>query len=65
MREGNPAAYFKGMLSLLPKDMSLRDTNRANTLESFPATQALIERVIREREAEVAVLDKKSPEIVR
>jgi hypothetical protein len=65
VREGNPAAYFKGMLSLLPKDMSLRDTNRANTLESFPATQALIERVIREREAEVAVLDKKSPEIVR
>jgi hypothetical protein len=65
VREGNPAAYFKGMLSLLPRDMSLRDTNRANTLESFPATQALIERVIREREAEVAVLDKKSPEIVR
>jgi hypothetical protein len=65
VREGNPAAYFKGMLSLLPKDMSLRDTNRANTLESFPATQALIERVIREREAEVAVLDKKSPDIVR
>jgi hypothetical protein len=64
VREGNPAAYFKGMLSLLPRDMSLRDTNRANTLESFPATQALIERVIREREAEVAVLDKKSPEIV-
>jgi hypothetical protein len=27
----NPAGYFKGLLSLLPKVVSLRDTNKANT----------------------------------
>ena len=43
----------------------LRQPQEHSKLDSFPATQALIERVIREREAEVVVLDKKSPEIVR
>lgn len=52
VRAENPAAYFKGMLSLLPKDVSLEAQIEQTPYGSMAATQALIEQVIRESEAQ-------------
>ena len=64
VREENPLAYFKGLLSLLPKDESV-ETQTEQTCsdsESLSATVAFIERLRQASKAEEAALDKKSPE---
>jgi hypothetical protein len=43
VRDENPLAYLKGMLSLLPKDVSSETQTEQTPSEGFPETQALIE----------------------
>jgi hypothetical protein len=52
VREDNPAAYFKGMLSLVPKDVSIEgDIKQAPLyIEPMLATMAWIEQVLSESE---------------
>ena len=52
MREDNPAAYFKGMLSLVPKDVSVEGDIKQAPLYTEPmlATMAWIEQVLSESE---------------
>jgi hypothetical protein len=52
VREENVVAYFKGIISLLPKDLSLEGhlTDERTGFGSLTATQAFIEQVIRESE---------------
>ena len=52
MREENPVAYFKGLLSLLPKDVSLEvHTDELPVFHlNFSASKVLLEKVIREAE---------------
>jgi hypothetical protein len=61
VRAENPLAHFKAMLSLLPKDVSLKTQTEQTPLDRFPATQALIDQVIGERKAQGAALVKNSP----
>jgi hypothetical protein len=51
-REENPATYFKGMLSLLPKDVSVEGELSQAPLKTEPvsATMAWIEQVLSESE---------------
>jgi hypothetical protein len=49
VREDNPTAYVKGMLSLVQKDVSLESQISQVQTESVPATKAWIERIISER----------------
>jgi hypothetical protein len=62
VRDENPLAYLKGMLILLPKDVSSETQTEQTPSEGFPETQAIIERIRRESEAQDAALDKNSPE---
>jgi hypothetical protein len=50
VREDNPAAYFKGMLSLIPKDVSVEgELNKAPLKpEPLSATMAFVEVVLSE-----------------
>ena len=50
VREDNPAAYFKGMLSLIPKDVSVEGKLNKAPLKPEPlsATMAWIEQVVQE-----------------
>jgi hypothetical protein len=52
VREDNPAAYFKGMLSLVPKDVSVEGDIKQAPLYTEPisATMAWIEQVLSESE---------------
>jgi hypothetical protein len=52
VREDNPAAYFKGMLSLVPKDVSIEGDIKQAPLYTEPmlATMAWIEQVLSEIE---------------
>jgi hypothetical protein len=52
VREENPATYFKGMLSLLPKDVSVEGELSQAPLKTEPvsATMAWIEQVLSESE---------------
>jgi hypothetical protein len=52
VREDNPAAYFKGMLSLVPKDVSVEGELKQAPLYTEPmlATMAWIEQVLSEIE---------------
>jgi hypothetical protein len=52
VREDNPAAYFKGMLSLVPKDVSIEGDIKQAPLYTEPmlATMAWIEQVLSESE---------------
>jgi hypothetical protein len=52
VRKDNPAAYFKGMLSLVPKDVSIEgDIKQAPLyIEPMLATMAWIEQVLSESE---------------
>ena len=50
VREDNPAAYFKGMLSLVPKDVSVEGELRQAPLDTEPmlATMAFLESIVSE-----------------
>jgi hypothetical protein len=50
VREDNPAAYFKGMLSLVPKDVSVEGDIKQAPLYTEPlsTTLAWIEQVVQE-----------------
>ena len=52
VRDDNPAAYFKGMLSLVPKDVSIEGDIKQALLYTEPmlATMAWIEQVLSESE---------------
>ncbi|HKF95997.1 MAG TPA: hypothetical protein VKB96_15670 [Gammaproteobacteria bacterium] len=52
VREENPAAYFKGMLSLVPKDVSVEGELSQAPLKTEPlsATMAWIEQVLSEND---------------
>jgi hypothetical protein len=52
VREDNPVAYFKGMLSLAQKDMSVEGEIKQAPLKTEPlsATMAWIEQVLSENE---------------
>jgi hypothetical protein len=50
VREDNPVAYFKGMLSLVPKDVSVEGELKQAPLYTEPlsATMAWIEQIVQE-----------------
>jgi hypothetical protein len=48
-REENGAAYFKGMLRLLPKDVSIETQSEQISSGGLPETRALLERIARAR----------------
>ena len=50
VREDNPAAYFKGMLSLVQKDVSIEGELKQAPLYTEPmlATMAWIEQIVQE-----------------
>ena len=52
VREDNPAAYFKGMLSLVPKDVSIEGELKQAPLYTEPmlATMAWIEQIVQEND---------------
>lgn len=62
MQEESPLAYFKGLLSLLSKDVSLEAQTEQPGYGSLPETQALLERVSREIKAQDAALVKNRSE---
>ena len=53
---------LKGKLSLLPKDVSLETQTEQIAYGGLPETRALLERIIRESEAQHAALIKNSPD---
>jgi hypothetical protein len=65
VREENGAAYFKGMLSLLPKAVSVETQSEQISSGGLPEIRALLERIAREREAQDAALVKDSLWAVR
>jgi hypothetical protein len=64
VREEHPAAYFKGMLSLLPKDMSLELPREPMPYLSMSATEALIEEANCRATAPAVSLVKNNPETI-
>ena len=52
VRDDNPVAYFKGMLSLVPKDIGVEGELKQAPLDTEPlsATLAWIEQVLSESE---------------
>jgi hypothetical protein len=62
VREANPLAYFKGLLSLLPKRVSLETQTEQTFSDDLPETRALLERSRRESEAQDAALVKNRSE---
>lgn len=62
VREENPLAYFKGMLILLSKDVSLEAVPEQPMHQSLSETVAFVEQVLRENEAEDAALVKNNSE---
>lgn len=52
VREENPAAYFKGMLSLVQKDVSVEGQISQMPIQSEPlsATVAFVKEMVREQE---------------
>src|SRR5215208_7308367 len=52
VREDNPTAYFKGMLSLVPKDIGVEGELKQAPLDTEPlsATMAWIEQIVQEND---------------
>jgi hypothetical protein len=58
VREDNPVAYFKGMLSLLPKDVYIDGELSADTaVPSYPATEAFLQQFLDEHSQDVQADD--------
>jgi hypothetical protein len=68
VREDNPTAYFKGMLSLVPKDVSVEGELKQAPLYTEPlsATMAFLESVVSEcdESSQIHELDKNKSEAV-
>jgi hypothetical protein len=58
VRQDNPVAYFKGLLSLLPKDVHLEGELSADTaVPSYPATEAFFQQFLDERDRKLEAED--------
>ena len=64
VREESPLAYFKGLLSLLPKDVNLEARTEQPYREDLSATLTFIERVRGESQVQDTALVKYNPQAI-